>query len=197
MTDLARTAEKTRLAGFFDLTVALVAVAVLLALAPAPAVRGAIAAGAYGRLLVPAAAYLLVFFTLGVVWANHHRLLGAADHVTRLGVWLTLHVLFWISLFPAVVGEFAAPEGPRRLVPYAVVLSGMASALLLLRVHAYAAEAGNSAMAALHRSSTYRSLAAALICAGSIPLAIEVPEGAVVCFLLAPALFLLPEPEAS
>jgi hypothetical protein len=48
-------------------------------------------------------------------------------------------------------------------------------------------------MSALAEISTYRSAAATLICAGSVPMAFLSPYISIACFVAAPALFLVPE----
>lgn len=45
--------------------------------------------------------YVLSFVYLGIYWSNHHHLLHACSRVTGGILWANLHLLFWLSLFPA------------------------------------------------------------------------------------------------
>jgi len=45
--------------------------------------------------------YVLSFVYLGIYWNNHHHMLHACSEVTGAILWANLHLLFWLSLFPA------------------------------------------------------------------------------------------------
>ncbi|HEX5462308.1 MAG TPA: TMEM175 family protein [Steroidobacteraceae bacterium] len=45
--------------------------------------------------------YVLSFVYLGIYWNNHHHMLHACSEVTGSILWANLHLLFWLSLFPA------------------------------------------------------------------------------------------------
>jgi len=59
--------------------------------------------------LVPVfAAYVLSFIYVGIYWNNHHHMFHAVQRVNGGVLWANLHLLFWLSLLPAVthwVGE--------------------------------------------------------------------------------------------
>jgi uncharacterized membrane protein len=46
--------------------------------------------------------YVLSFVFLGIYWNNHHHLFQAVRHVRGPALWANLHLLFWLSLTPAV-----------------------------------------------------------------------------------------------
>ncbi len=53
--------------------------------------------------------YVLSFVYVGIYWNNHHHLLHTATRVTGGIMWANLHLLFWLSLLPAVTawaGEY-------------------------------------------------------------------------------------------
>src|SRR5487761_375544 len=57
--------------------------------------------------------YVLSFVYIGIYWNNHHHLMHTVKRVTGGVLWANLHLLFWLSLFPACtawVGE--NPEAP-------------------------------------------------------------------------------------
>src|SRR6266581_614636 len=47
-------------------------------------------------------AYVLSFVVLGIYWNNHHHMLHATDRINGKVLWANLHLLFWLSLVPAV-----------------------------------------------------------------------------------------------
>ncbi|MES1206322.1 MAG: TMEM175 family protein [Pseudomonadota bacterium] len=79
-------------------------------------------------------AYVLSFVYVGIYWNNHHHLLHTATRVTGGIMWANLHLLFWLSLLPAVTawaGENPAAPWPAAL--YGVVLLAAAFAWLVLQ----------------------------------------------------------------
>jgi uncharacterized membrane protein len=46
--------------------------------------------------------FVLSFVILGIYWNNHHHLLHATERVNGAVLWANLHLLFWLSLIPAV-----------------------------------------------------------------------------------------------
>ena len=138
--------------------------------------------------------YLLGFFTLAVVWVNHSFLTGALEQGVRGAMWLNLNVLFWVSLFPVTTRLLGRADSLEAgAVAYGVVITCMSISLFALRAYVRAKSRTNRAMIALSEISTYRTAAAALICAGSVPIAYLSPYVSIACFVAAPALFLLPE----
>lgn len=77
--------------------------------------------------------YVLSFVYVGIYWNNHHHLLQASHSVNGKILWANLHLLFWLSLIPAVTAWMG--QEPFRLWPsviYGVVLlmSGAAYSIL-------------------------------------------------------------------
>lgn len=57
------------------------------------------------RPLIPSfLSYILSFIFLGIYWSNHHHLLQVVRHVNGRVLWANLHLLFWLSLTPAITG---------------------------------------------------------------------------------------------
>src|SRR5580700_7318341 len=55
------------------------------------------------RPVVPAfLTYVLSFIFLGIYWNNHHHMFHAVDRINGRILWANLHLLFWLSLVPAV-----------------------------------------------------------------------------------------------
>jgi uncharacterized membrane protein len=93
--------------------------------------------------------YCLSFIFLGIYWSNHHHLLQVVRHVNGPILWANLHLLFWLSLTPAITGwmgesHFAA--WPVAL--YGVVLLMSAIAYYILTLTLLAEHGRDSAIAA-------------------------------------------------
>ena len=92
--------NKTRLEAFSDGVLAIIITIMVLELrVPEGASLDAL------RPIVPVfLSYVLSFVFLGIYWSNHHHLLQAARHVNGSILWANLHLLFWLSLIPAIMG---------------------------------------------------------------------------------------------
>ena len=78
--------------------------------------------------------YVLSFVFLGIYWNNHHHMLHAAMRVNGTVLWANMHLLFWLSLVPAVTGWIGQhPESPWPAAVYGCVLLAAAFAYLLLQ----------------------------------------------------------------
>ena len=74
--------------------------------------------------------YVLSFVYLGIYWNNHHHMLHACSEVSGSILWANLHLLFWLSLFPATT----AWMDQTHFAPAPVALYGVA---LLMAAVAY------------------------------------------------------------
>ena len=87
------------------------------------------------RPLVPVfSSYVLSFVYLGIYWNNHHHLLHAARHVDGRILWANLHLLFWLSLLPAVthwMGETHFAAWPVTIYGVVLLLAAIAYWLLV------------------------------------------------------------------
>jgi uncharacterized membrane protein len=76
-------------------------------------------------------AYLISFFTVGIIWVNHHVLLANILVVTRLLLFLNLVLLLFVVLIPVAtgtVGDYLSGGGFDAKVAvavYGIVLTGM------------------------------------------------------------------------
>jgi uncharacterized membrane protein len=86
------------------------------------------------RPLIPVLmSYVMSFVYIGIYWSNHHHMLQAVHRVDGRVLWANLHLLFWLSLVPAVtawMGETHFAEWPVAL--YGVVLLAAAVAYFVL-----------------------------------------------------------------
>jgi uncharacterized membrane protein len=79
------------------------------------------------------AAYLISFFTIGIIWVNHHQLLSNIVVVTRVLLFLNLVLLLFVVLIPVVtatVADYLAGGGfdaKLAVAVYGIVLTGMSA----------------------------------------------------------------------
>ena len=78
-------------------------------------------------------AYLISFFTIGIIWVNHHVLVSNVVVVTRLLLFLNLVLLLFVVLIPVVtatVADYLAQGGfdaKLAVALYGIVLAGMSA----------------------------------------------------------------------
>jgi uncharacterized membrane protein len=86
------------------------------------------------RPLVPVfLSYVLSFVFVGIYWNNHHHMLHAAAKVSGSILWANLHLLFWLSLVPAVtawMGEHHETATPVALYGAVLLMAGCAYYIL-------------------------------------------------------------------
>ena len=76
-------------------------------------------------------AYLISFFTIGIIWVNHHALVSSIAAVSRLLLFLNLVLLLFVVMVPfatATVADYLAHGGFDARVAvavYGIVLEGM------------------------------------------------------------------------
>lgn len=87
------------------------------------------------------AAYVLSFFVIGVLWLNHHHLLGLADAVDRRLAFYNLLLLLFIVAIPYATATFAdyalsrGEDARTAVLIYAGVMEGMATSRFLMLLH--------------------------------------------------------------
>jgi uncharacterized membrane protein len=76
-------------------------------------------------------AYLISFFTIGIIWVNHHALVSNVVDVTRTLLFLNLVLLLFVVLVPVATGAVAdylahgGFDAELAVAVYGVVLEGM------------------------------------------------------------------------
>src|ERR1051325_2763696 len=81
--------------------------------------------------------YVLSFLYVGIYWNNHHHMLHSTKKVSGGILWANLHLLFWLSLFPAAtawVGETHFAPTPTALYGVVLFLAAIAYYLLQRRI---------------------------------------------------------------
>ena len=138
--------------------------------------------------------YVLSFVFLGIYWNNHHHLLHAVRRISGRNLWANLHLLFWLSLIPFVtgwMGENHFATGPVAL--YGVVLLCAACAYLLLQRSLIKAE-GPDCLLAQAVGGDWKGNLSPLTYAAAIALAFVHPWISCALYIVAAAIWLLPDP---
>lgn len=121
--------------------------------------------------LLPAfLSYLLSFIYLGIYWNNHHHMLHTVKKVSGGILWANLHLLFWLSLVPAVtawMGENHFASSPAAL--YGLVLLMAAIAYFILQ-HTILATQGSNSMLAKALGRDFKGKISPILYVTAIPL---------------------------
>jgi len=138
--------------------------------------------------------YVLSFVFLGIYWNNHHHMLNAVGRISGRNLWANLHLLFWLSLIPFVtgwIGENHFATGPVAL--YGVVLLCAACAYLLLQRSLIKAD-GPDCLLAQAVGGDWKGNLSPLTYAAAIALAFVHPWISCALYIVAAAVWLLPDP---
>ena len=98
--------------------------------------------------------WVISFFTVCVIWINHHRVFDAVEKVSGGFFWLNALLLLWCSFVPfptALMGDY--PQNPLAVSLYGAVMALMALSFFFMRMNLYHAGQKSSRMAALARQS--------------------------------------------
>lgn len=81
-------------------------------------------------------AWMISFFTVCVIWVNHHRIFESMTTIDQPFFWLNANLLLWCSLIPfptALMGDY--PTNPLAVSAYGAVSFLMGIAFLLIRLY--------------------------------------------------------------
>ena len=147
------------------------------------------------RPLVPALlSYLLSFVYIGIYWNNHHHLLHATERVTGGILWANLHLLFWLSLVPAItawMGENRFASVPMAVYGMVLLLAGIAYSILQRTI---VATQGPGSVLAAAIGRDWKGKASPVLYAVAIPLAFVHPALAGALYVSVALIWLAPDP---
>ncbi len=81
--------------------------------------------------------WIISFFTIAVIWVNHHKIFSQFKMLDTGIFWWNAFLLLWCTFIPfptAVLGDY--PENQTAVVFYGVVMSMMALCFTLMRFYA-------------------------------------------------------------
>ena len=133
-------------------------------------------------------AYALSFTIVAIYWVNHHHLLKACSRINSRSLWLNIHWLFWLSLFPVTTAYIGGTRASSFSVAvYAGLSLLVATSFLLLQRDLLHHNAHVEAVSRSSRRRTIKNLGAMASMLAAIPLAyVSAPLAALL--LLVPAL---------
>ena len=145
-------------------------------------------------LLPPFLTYLLSFVFLGIYWNNHHHMLHATTRINGKILWANLHLMFWLSLVPAVTGWMGENHfAPLPTAGYGVVMLLAAIAYYIL-FRAILAEEGPGSRLANAVGKDPKGKISPVLYAIAIPLAFVSRWVSVGIYVLVALMWLVPDP---
>lgn len=87
-------------------------------------------------LLPKFASWMISFFTVCVIWVNHHRLINSFTGINHGLFWWNAFLLFWVSFIPfptAVLGDYSSNQ--TAVLFYGIIMSMMALTFSLMRIY--------------------------------------------------------------
>lgn len=81
--------------------------------------------------------WVISFFTISVIWVNHHKIFSLIKVLDAGLFWANAGLLLWCTLIPfptAVLGDY--PENKMSIVLYGIVMSLMAGSFTFMRFYA-------------------------------------------------------------
>jgi uncharacterized membrane protein len=138
-------------------------------------------------------AYVLSFIYVGIYWNNHHHMFHTVQKVNGAVLWANLHLLFWLSLLPAVthwIGESHLAAWPTAM--YGVVLFMAAIAYFIL-THVLISHHGPDSTLARAMGRDIKGKLSVVIYLAGVVTAFFVPWLSVALYTLAAAIWLVPD----
>jgi uncharacterized membrane protein len=138
-------------------------------------------------------AYVLSFIYVGIYWNNHHHMFHAVQKVNGAVLWANLHLLFWLSLLPAVthwIGESHLAAWPAAMYGAVLFMSAIAYFILtrmLIREH------GEESTIAKAVGNDFKGKVSVIIYLAGIVLAFVQPWLSAALYTLAAAWWLVPD----
>jgi uncharacterized membrane protein len=138
-------------------------------------------------------AYVLSFIYVGIYWNNHHHMFHAVQKVNGAVLWANLHLLFWLSLLPAVthwVGENHLASWPTAMYGVVLFMSAIAYFILtrmLIREH------GKESTIAKAVGSDFKGKVSVVIYLAGIVLAFVAPWVSAALYTFGAAWWLVPD----
>ena len=147
------------------------------------------------RALLPSfLTYVLSFVFLGIYWNNHHHMFCMVDRINGRILWANLHLLFWLSLVPAVtawMGENHFEALPTAVYGVVLLMAAIAYTILL---YAIIAEQGPDSKLAAAVGGDVKGKVSAGLYVAAIPLAFVHQWIADGIYVLVALIWLAPDP---
>ena len=140
------------------------------------------------------ASYAASFIFVAIYWVSHHHLMHTAHRVGAPTLWLNIHWLFWLSLYPFVTNYVSETKGaPLAMACYAAVAAAAAIAFGILANELRLRNTSSAVLSHDQRRGMVKNLASIALQLLAIPTAfVSVP---IACLLLAipPVIYFMPD----
>jgi len=136
--------------------------------------------------------YVLSFVYIGIYWSNHHHMFQVVERVNGTVLWGTLHLLFWLSLFPVTTAWMDQTAYSRTpVILYGVNLLLAALAYYVLQLAIFHVEGGSGLRQALGRDVKGKASPVLYLC--GIALAFVTPWLGILVFTCVAIIWLVPD----
>ena len=181
--------SKNRLEAFSDGVIAIIITIMVLELrVPHGATLSAL------RPLLPVfLSYVLSFVFVAIYWNNHHHMMHAVHQVGGRVLWANMHLLFWLSLVPAItawMGENHFASTPAAIYGGVLFMAGLAYFILareLVLIH------DKNSPLAIAIGSDRKGLTSVILYAVAIPLAFLRPWMAFAIYVAVAVMWFVPD----
>ena len=140
------------------------------------------------------ASFAASFCFVAIYWVSHHHLMHVARRISAPTLWLNIHWLFWLSLYPFVTNYVSETRGaPLAIACYAAVAAGTAIAFGILARDLRVRNTGSTVLSHGQRRGMVKNLASIVLQLLAVPMAyVSVP---IACLLLAipPVIYFMPD----
>ncbi len=138
--------------------------------------------------------YVLSFIFVGIYWNNHHHLFQLVRHVNGGTLWANLHLLFWLSLLPFIMGWMGESHlSAWPVASYGVVLLGCAIAFTIL-TQVLITNHGKESTLALALGQDFKGKASLVFYVLAIPLAFVNIWLSCALYVIVAIIWLIPDP---
>ena len=140
------------------------------------------------------ASYAASFVFVAIYWVSHHHLMHSARRVSAPTLWLNIHWLFWLSLYPFVTNYVSETKGaPLAIACYATVAAAAAIAFGILARDLRARDRDNAALSRTHFRGMVKNLVTVALQLLAIPMAFVSVPVACLLLIIPPIIYFMPD----
>ena len=140
------------------------------------------------------ASYAASFLFVAIYWVSHHHLMHVARRVSAPTLWLNIHWLFWLSLYPFITNYVSETKGaPLAMACYAAVGAATAVAFGILARDLRIRNSDNAVLSHGHLRSMIKNLLAIALQLLAIPMAYVSVPVAWVLLIIPPIIHFMPD----
>ena len=140
------------------------------------------------------ASYAASFTFVAIYWVSHHHLMHTVRRVGAPTLWLNIHWLFWLSLYPFVTNYVSETKGaPLAIACYAAVAAAAAIAFGILAHDLRVRNTESGVLSHDERRSMMKNLTSIALQLLAVPMAYV--SVSIACLLLAipPVIYFMPD----